>query len=115
MKNNDKQIIRLAEEKVVELYGPAPDHDLVYHTIDHTRNVAKRVNEIAAHYELAEKDVIALNIAAWFHDTGHLYTSPADHEQKSVELMKEWLADQGEYAGLMDEVERTILATKFSS
>ena len=115
MKNNEKQIIRLAEEMVIGLYESGSDHNLVYHTIDHTRNVVKRVNEIAAHYELAEKDVIVLNIAAWFHDTGHLYTSPADHEQKSVELMKEWLADKGEYAGLMDEVERTILATKFSS
>jgi len=114
MKNNDKQIIRLAEEKVVELYGPAPDHDLVYHTIDHTRNVVKRVNEIAAHYELAEKDVIVLNIAAWFHDTGHLFTTPAEHEYKSVELMKEWIADKGEYAQLADDIERVILATKLS-
>ena len=111
MKNNDKQIIRLAEEKVVELFGSDADHNLVYHTIDHTRNVVKRVNEIAAHYELAEKDVVILNIAAWFHDTGHLLTSPAEHEQKSVELMKEWLADKGEYAGLADEIERVILAT----
>ena len=46
MKNNDKQIIRLAEEKVVELYDSGSDHNLVYHTIDHTRNVVKRVNEI---------------------------------------------------------------------
>ena len=115
MKNNDKQIIRLAEEKVVELFGSDADHNLVYHTIDHTRNVVKRVNEIAAHYELAEKDVVILNIAAWFHDTGHLLTSPAEHEQKSVELMKEWLADKGEYAGLADEIERVILATKLSA
>jgi len=100
MKNNDKQIIRLAEEKVVELFGSDADHNLVYHTIDHTRNVVKRVNEIAAHYELAEKDVVILNIAAWFHDTGHLLTSPAEHEQKSAEpsgLIQEIIKDADTY------------------
>ncbi len=115
MKTNDKQIIRLAEERVVELYDSGSDHNLVYHTIDHTRSVVKRVNEIAAHYELPEQDVIVLNIAAWFHDTGHLYTTPAEHERKSVELMKEWLADKDDYAGLADEIEQAIMATKFSS
>ena len=92
-----------------------PDENLVYHSIDHTRNVVEKVNEIAAHYELPEKDVIVLNIAAWFHDAGHLFTDPSSHEQKSVELMKEWLADKGDYAALMDEIEKTILATKFST
>ena len=115
MKNSDKHVIRQAEERVDELYDSASDHNLVYHTIDHTRSVVKRVNEIAAHYELAEKDVIVLNIAAWFHDTGHMFASPAEHEHKSIELMKEWLADKGEYAALAGDIEQAILATKFSA
>ena len=115
MKNHDKQIIKQAEEKVVELYNSSPADNLVYHNIDHTRNVVEKANEIAAHYELPEKDIIVLNIAAWFHDTGHLFTNPASHEQKSVELMKEWLADKGDYAALMDEIEQAILATKLST
>ena len=114
MKNNHKQIIRQAEEKAVELYNTRSAQNLVYHTIDHTRNVVKRVNEIAAHYELSENDVIVLNIAAWFHDTGHLYTSPSSHEQKSAELMNEWIADKGDYASLAGEIEKVILATKLS-
>jgi len=115
MKNHDKQIIRQAEEKVVQLYTSSPDENLVYHSIAHTRNVVEKVNEIAAHYELSEKDVIVLNIAAWFHDTGHLFTNPSSHELKSVELMKEWLADKGDYSALMDEIEKAILATKLST
>ncbi len=74
-----------------------------------------RANEIAAHYELSEKDITVLNIAAWFHDTGHLYTNPIDHEEKSVELMREWLADKGDYTELADEIEQVILATKLST
>ncbi len=115
MKNHDKQIIKQAEQTVVELYNSSPVDNLSYHNIAHTRNVVEKVNEIAAHYELPEKDVIVLNIAAWFHDSGHLFTDPASHEQKSVELMRDWLADKGDYAALMGEIEQAILATKLSA
>jgi len=114
MKTIDKQIIKQAEEKVTELYSSVTQDNLLYHSIDHTRLVAERANEIAAHYELSEKDIIVLNIAAWFHDTGHLYTDPSTHEQKSIELMKAWLADKEEYASLADEIEKVIAATKLS-
>lgn len=115
MKNNDKQIVKQAEERVIELYDSIPHENLLYHSIDHARQVVQRANEIAAHYELSERDITVLNIAAWFHDTGHLYTSPTDHEQKSIELMRQWLADKGDYAELADEIEQAILATKLST
>ncbi len=115
MKNNDKQIIKQAEERVIDLYNSSRNENLLYHSIDHARNLVEKVNEIAAHYEVAEKDVIVLNIAAWFHDTGHLFTDPSSHEQKSVGLMKEFLADKGDYAALINDIEQAILATKFST
>jgi predicted metal-dependent HD superfamily phosphohydrolase len=115
MKNSDKQIIKQAEEKVTGLYDSVSPENLLYHSIDHTWKVVDRANEIAAHYELSERDIIILNIAAWFHDVGHLYTDPASHEQKSAELVREWLADKGDYAGLADEAEKVILATKLST
>src|SRR4030095_14189664 len=104
MKNSDKQIIKQAEERVIDLYHSSRNENLVYHSIDHARNVVEKVNEIAAHYEVSEKDVIVLNIAACFHDTGHLFTDPSSHEQKSVELMKEFLAEKGDYAALTNDI-----------
>jgi predicted metal-dependent HD superfamily phosphohydrolase len=115
MKNNDKQLVKQAEEKVVELYDTVPHENLLYHNIGHTRKVVDRANEIAAHYELSERDITALNIAAWFHDTGHLFTEPSAHEEKSVALMREWLDGKGDYTELADEIEQAILATKFST
>jgi predicted metal-dependent HD superfamily phosphohydrolase len=115
MKSNDKQIIKQAEERVMELYDSVPHENLLYHSIDHTKKVVDRANEIAAHYELSETDITVLNIAAWFHDTGHLYTNPISHEEKSIELMKEWLADKGDYTELVDDIELAILATKLST
>lgn len=115
MKNNDKQIIRQAEEKVTSLFDSGSPENLLYHSIEHTRKVVDRANEIAAHYELSERDIIILNIGAWFHDAGHLYTDPPSHEQKSAELAREWLSGKDGYADLSDETEKVILATKLST
>ena len=115
MKNNDRQIVRQAEEAVAALYASDSHENLLYHSIEHTKQVVDRANEIAAHYELSERDITGLNIAAWFHDVGHLYTNPLSHEQKSAELMREWLANKGEYTDLGVEIEKVILATKLST
>ncbi len=115
MKSSDKQIVRQAEEKVVSLYASLPHENLLYHSIEHTRKVVARANEIAAHYQLSEREVTMLNIAAWFHDVGHLYTEPANHEQRSVEIMREWLSEKGDYANMADDVAAIILATKLST
>ena len=114
MKNNDKLIIKQAEEKVTSLFESVSPENLLYHGIEHAKNVVDRANEIAAHYELSVRDIIILNVAAWFHDVGHLYTDPSSHEQKSVEVLRKWLADKGGYAGLADEVEKVIMATQLS-
>lgn len=115
MKNIDIRILKQAEDHVTGLYEVAGNNNLHYHNIDHTREVVNRSNEIAAHYELTERDMIVLNIAAWFHDTGHLYTDPISHEEKSVELMKEWLLQQSEYTDLAADIGQAILATRFST
>ncbi len=115
MKNNDKQIIKQAEEHVNVLFETVSNGNLLYHNLDHTRKVVDHANEIASHYELSEREIIVLNLAAWFHDTGHLYSDPAGHEQKSTELMREWLSGKPEYADYADETEKVILATKLST
>lgn len=115
MKAVQVDILKQAEDYVSSLYESDHNHNLVYHSIDHTRKVVDHVNEIAAHYELEEKDIIVLNLAAWFHDTGHLYEDPIDHEKKSVKLMRDWIETKDIYAALANEIERTIMATRIDS
>jgi HD superfamily phosphodiesterase len=112
MKNIEMDLIKQTEQYVTELYQAGHHDNLVYHTINHTRKVVDHANEIASHYDVSEKDILILNIAAWFHDTGHLYEDPATHEQKSVDLMREWIGGKDIYAALSDEIAATILATK---
>jgi predicted metal-dependent HD superfamily phosphohydrolase len=112
MKNIEMDLLKQTEHYITGLYESAGKSNLVYHSLDHTKKVVDHVNEIASHYDLSEKDIIILNVAAWFHDTGHLYQDPAGHEQKSVELMREWIAQRDIYAALADDIAATILATK---
>lgn len=115
MKNNNVDILKQAERHVTDLYESAGQDNLVYHSIDHTKKVVDHANEIAAHYDVSEQDTIVLNIAAWFHDAGHLFENPVTHEEKSVELMRTWLQGKELYASLADDIAKVILATKIDT
>jgi predicted metal-dependent HD superfamily phosphohydrolase len=106
-------ITRKAEHFVLELFEKNKKQELEYHNLDHTRSVVKRSQEIAAHYELTEKDLAVLSIAGWFHDTGHLFVEPAMHEIKSNELMKKFFELQAtETADMIPLIENCVLATR---
>jgi len=85
----------------------------VYHNLAHTRKVVDRAQEIAAHYQLNENDTLTIYIAAWFHDTGHLFTGIEKHEEKGVEVMKEYLKNEDSAnEALITSIAGCILATK---
>lgn len=113
--NEYKELMASTEEYVTGLYKDANKHNIVYHNLAHTQTVVTRVYEIAAHYELSEKDLTILGVAAWFHDVGHLYTNPSLHEIKSVEIMKEFMKQQPAGDEIVDEIEACIMATKLTN
>lgn len=83
-----------------------------FHTLEHTKTVVDRANEIAGHYELNDQEMLTLFVAAWYHDTGYLFVEPAMHEVKSVELMQEFLHTQGLDETLVHQAAGCILATR---
>ena len=112
MMNN---IYKLTEEHVTDLFENNKKPTLVYHSLEHTKEMVKRVEEIASHYKLSEKEMMATYIAAWFHDTGYLYTDPENHEAKSVEVMKLFMQNNFPDADLVQTIEGCIMATKRSN
>src|SRR5215467_13818799 len=112
MANN---IYKLVEEHVTNLFESNKKQKLFYHTLEHTQETVKRAEEIAAHYKLSEKEMLAIYIAAWFHDTGRIFTGPENHEEKSVELMKSFMQINSPETELIQVIERCILATKRST
>lgn len=105
-------LLKEAERYVHDLFDQYYQENLVFHNIEHTRSVVQRVQEIASHYDLSDRDKLELLLAAWFHDTGHLVTEPANHEKKSVELMSVFLAPKIDEE-MLRKVDRLIRMTKF--
>ena len=83
-----------------------------FHSLQHTKNVVDRINEIAGHYQLNDQETMILSVAAWFHDSGYLFVEPAMHEIKSVELMQEFMALQQIDEDVIRQVADCILATR---
>src|ERR1700760_2750965 len=62
-----------------------------FHNLSHTRQVVRRVREMARHYSLSGTEGFILVAAAWFHDVGHLYGPMTGHEERGVVIMRSHL------------------------
>ncbi|RPI70912.1 MAG: HD domain-containing protein, partial [Ignavibacteriales bacterium] len=60
---------------------------MVYHNIEHTKEVVETAKEIGINSGLTEDEMEVLLFAAWFHDTGitEIYNN---HEEKSAQIAK---------------------------
>ncbi len=108
-------IYKKVENHVVNLFDKNATAKLHYHNLNHTKSVVSRAKEIAGHYDLTEKDMLVVYIAAWFHDTGYLFSKPSGHELKSAELMRKFMLEQSQDEALIVAIEQGILATRFSA
>jgi HD superfamily phosphodiesterase len=105
-------IYKKTEQYVTDLFNREQDSRLSFHNLDHTEYVVNKTKEIAGHYELTEKDMLVVFIAAWFHDTGYLFVPAPRHEEKSVELMKHFAEEYHIPEDIVTDVEACILITK---
>lgn len=108
----DNNLYKKIENYVTGLFQSLHDETLAFHNLKHTQNVVDRTKEIAGHYHVNEKEMLILYTAAWFHDTGYLFTEPARHEAMSAEVMRKFMLDHTNDAELINEIEKCIMATK---
>src|ERR1044071_3130577 len=104
-------IYKITADYVTQMFEETYHPNLIYHNLLHTKNVVEHAQEIAAQYELTDDDMLALYVAAWFHDTGHLFTEQEAHEEKSVELMRQFMEQQLVTEEIISKIERCIMAT----
>lgn len=109
---DSNNLYKKTEQFVTGLFNDNKNANLVFHNLEHTRDVVERTKEIAGHYYLSEDDMLAVYIAAWFHDTGYLFTDAANHEEKSVELMQDFMKANVPDEKLAATIESCILATR---
>lgn len=103
LEDSEQFVRQLFEQKVPAAY--------YFHDLHHTIAVVKATQLMAAHYQVAGSDYLALMLAAWFHDTGYS-RQYAGHEVASVEIAREYLLPDKLEEPLFKMVEGCILATR---
>jgi len=106
------RILSAAQDFVSDLFINKVSKTIHFHTLQHTQEVLAGSETMADYYHLADEDRFALMLAAWFHDTGRIFTGPENHEEKSVELMKAFMDINCPDKELIQAAEACILATK---
>jgi predicted metal-dependent HD superfamily phosphohydrolase len=104
-------IVIKVSKHVNELFDRKSTIAAMYHNFDHTLDVVANVKEISKAMELSGEKTEVIVIAAWFHDTGYLY-SPVEHEERSVKLATAFLKKIGYPEKKIAEVAGCIRATK---
>ncbi len=107
------KLYKKIEEYVTGLFEQMQTPELAFHNLEHTQNVVKHTQEIAGHYKVSENEMFILYSAAWFHDTGHLFTEPAKHEEMGSEIMKKFMREHLDDERTITAIEECIMATKF--
>lgn len=105
-------LIEQSASNITSLFQQSGRADLLYHNLEHTREVSEAVQLMCSHYELLPEDEEAVRIAAWWHDIGYLYGPAETHETISAEKARIWLTAHGAGEQLIRKVEGCILATK---
>jgi predicted metal-dependent HD superfamily phosphohydrolase len=89
------QLLQQAEIFVTTLFETADTRLLYFHNLDHTREVVRHARSIGQKDHLSQDDWNLLQVAAWFHDTGHLNGPAAGHEERSAALAKSFFKECG--------------------
>ncbi len=107
------KLYKQIEDYVTALFEWLLHPTLIFHNLQHTQNVVKHTKEIAAHYCLSENEELILFSAAWFHDCGHLFTNPENHEIMSCKIMNQFMKEHVKDRSIITRINECIMVTKF--
>lgn len=100
-----------AGDHVVDLFTSSSKEHLYFHNVRHTVQVVNACREISLSMHLSPTEIEILELAAWFHDLGHLY-SQENHEKFSREVAASYLARAEYPVKWISRVCALIMATK---
>lgn len=106
------QLIEKSELTASGLYASLTKPALLYHNIDHTRDVVSACRIICDAIGIAGEDRAVVVVSAWWHDVGYLFGGPVNHEERSAEKAAEFLQAAGVPPSFIQRVRGCIMATK---
>ncbi|HEU4632348.1 MAG TPA: Pycsar system effector family protein [Flavisolibacter sp.] len=107
-----EQILAAVRTYVTDLFTNNLDPRFVFHSLEHTEDVADACSMMADHYRLSEDDRYVLSLAAWFHDTGYTSGHVEGHEDVSIQLSTDFLRQHQVEETVIQRVTSAIRATR---
>jgi putative nucleotidyltransferase with HDIG domain len=104
-------ITQTAEQYIAELFETKLTSDHQFHDLNHTLAVRDACMKIAERFELTEKELEVLELAALFHDVGYTQTY-IGHEEVSVEIASKFLQENGFAPDVVEQVTKCIMVTR---
>jgi HD superfamily phosphodiesterase len=108
---NYQHLLEQAQDYVLTYYKTHDTSLLIYHNLDHTKDVVTAATKIANHYQLNDDDFFIVLAAVWFHDLGYM-VDVANHEEKGAEIAVSFFEDHHVPQKHIDLITGCIRATK---
>lgn len=106
------ELLEQVESFVTRLLKEKLSPQLYFHNIFHTHNVVKAAKDIGQHIGLGQKELEAVILAAWFHDTGYTEVYQ-NHELASAEIALDFLKSYELENELLNNVKACVMATSY--
>ncbi len=107
----NNSIISKASSFVSDMFNTRAPSWALYHNFAHTEEVVRVCEQIADAEELNKTEAEIALLAAWFHDVGYIETAEG-HEERSVEVAREFLHKEEYPEERIEKVLGSIRATK---
>jgi len=109
--SSSSEILLLARTYSEEILTQKIPQEIVFHSLQHTKDVVEASLEIGKNSGLKEEELEILELAAWFHDLGYSETIQ-NHEQVSAQIAMDFLSRHHYDEEKILKVSGCILATK---
>lgn len=106
-------ILHKAKDYVEILFKDKLSSVYFYHNFIHTTYTVNKAEEIMKNTPVSKEDHEKVLLALWFHDTGYIECAQ-NHEEKGVEIMKNFLQKENYPESYIEDVSKLILATKIT-
>ncbi|UII77758.1 HD domain-containing protein [Flagellimonas sp. HMM57] len=110
----EQVLMKKVEHYVTNLLTFHLPKNIYYHNIAHTRMVVGAVQIISKKTKLEKRQVMILELAAWFHDIGFL-SKNVGHKRLSAEMAANFLKTNKVRSSIIYQVTDCIMSTKYGA
>jgi HD superfamily phosphodiesterase len=104
-------LLKKCELFITDYFEKNIDSKYTFHSLGHTQRTVNNVILLCGNSSLSKTEQEIVTIAAWFHDCG-ISQDYEEHEDKSMEIAKQYLEEQNYPAENIDKVIGCINSTK---